>query len=535
MSDFDIELIVDGQSVETISVPQTIEPFNDADFQFTVPQDFSDVGDYNIKAIVSHVDDEYGNNDTLNVVLSKVHAFDGDLSIGNLTVACNDEVELEAVIKNRGETTISDVVIQVVVNGMVSDIINAVVDIPFEDQGSVVINIDNNLTELNNNITLNLLSINSQLDGDYTNNTVSTNTTLDSSYDIVTLIINPDNYPGETSWEIFDANDVLINSGDLPNGNYYTEDICLDYESCYSLYFYDSYGDGICCGYGLGNFLVINSSGETIVFNDGEFDYETMEVFCPNGAGCDIDATVNVTHSSSPVANDGAITINTISGLSPFEYSINGGQSFQSSNFFNDLPTGSYAVIVQGGVEDCFYEETVVIQACELYTVNITSIDASSVVSTDGSIEITPTSGTGPYLYSIDGGQNFETFNLFENLPVGPYNVVVQDASNICSYEEVVPIEVGASTVEELVLHGVMIYPNPTKNDFIIEIESFSALTESMNIEVYDNLGRTIRVGSISKNGNGKAEVSLAGSVPGTYFVKCYNSGFEKHFKVIKL
>jgi len=56
-----------------------------------------------------------------------------------------------------------------------------------------------------------------------------------------------------------------------------------------------------------------------------------------------------------------------------------------------------------------------------------------------------------------------------------------------------------------------------------------------MNIEVYDNLGRTIRVGSISKKGNGKAEVSLAGSVPGTYFVKCYNSGFEKHFKVIKL
>ena len=40
MSDFDIELIVDGQSVETISISQTIEPFSDADFQFTVPQDF---------------------------------------------------------------------------------------------------------------------------------------------------------------------------------------------------------------------------------------------------------------------------------------------------------------------------------------------------------------------------------------------------------------------------------------------------------------------------------------------------------------
>ena len=78
----------------------------------------------------------------------------------------------------------------------------------------------------NNNITVSLLSVNSQLDGDLTDNSVSTITNLDSNYDIVTLIINPDNYPGETSWEIFDANEVLINSGDLPNGNYYTEDIC---------------------------------------------------------------------------------------------------------------------------------------------------------------------------------------------------------------------------------------------------------------------------------------------------------------------
>ena len=81
MSDFDIELIVDGQSVETISISQTIEPFSDADFQFTVSQDFSSFGDYNPTAILSHEDDEYGNNDTLNFVLTKVYEFDGALTM----------------------------------------------------------------------------------------------------------------------------------------------------------------------------------------------------------------------------------------------------------------------------------------------------------------------------------------------------------------------------------------------------------------------------------------------------------------------
>ena len=79
------------------------------------------------------------------------------------------------------------------------------------------------------------------------------------------------------------------------------------------------------------------------------------------------------------------------------------------------------------------------------------------------------------------------------------------------------------------------VYPNPTKNNFIIEVESISALIESVNIEVYDNLGRTIQVGSISKDGSGKTKISLDGYVMGTYFVKCFSNSFEKHFKVIKL
>src|SRR5690606_1318778 len=219
-------------------------------------------------------------------------------------------------VTNQGETTITNVSIEVVVNGLVVDVIDATVDISFQEQESVAITINDNLQQSNNNISLNLVSVNFQTDEALANNSAGTRTTLDSDYDIVTLIINTDNYPGETSWEVIDegTNQVIDSGGVLGASQVFSEDICLDYGSCFSLYVYDSYGDGICCGYGAGNFLVLNSSGETIVTNDGDFDSEAQEMFCPDGTGCGISAEINITHSTSASAIDGAITIYTSSG-----------------------------------------------------------------------------------------------------------------------------------------------------------------------------------------------------------------------------
>jgi hypothetical protein len=539
MSDFDIELVIDGQSIQTINVTSTIEPFSDADFQFPLPQDFSAIGDYDVRTIVSHVDDEYGNNDTLDIVLTKLHELDGALSIGNLAVVCNDEVEVHAVITNLGETTITTAQIQVVVNGLVVDVNFAGVEIPYQEDGTVVITIDDNLVQTNNTITLNLLNVNNQVDGDSTNNSASTTTTLDSDYDIVTLIINADDYPGETSWEVIDeGTSLVIASGGVNGANeVFSEEICLSYSSCFTLSVYDSYGDGICCGFGEGDFELLNAFGNSIVYNNGDFDHEAHEVFCPDGTGCGITAAVTVSHSSSVSANDGSITINTSSGLSPFQYSINGGQSFATTNSFSGLAPGTYSIMVQGATGLCSYEDSVTIEACALISVDIEHTDASTVVNADGSIEIIPTSGTPPYQYSIDGGQNFVSSNEFPNLPVGPYNVIVQDASGICPYEIVVPIEatgsVGIDDADDTLSDGIRLYPNPTNNSFNVEIESFSS--EAVTIEVYDQLGRTIQSGSIAKDASKKTTISLDGFDSGTYFVKCFTSNSERYFKVVKI
>lgn len=86
MSDFDISLLVDGQLVETISISETLNPQTDMTYQFSVPQDFSAVGDYNISTIVSHPEDGYANNDTLDVVIRKLNLLDSDVTIPTATV-----------------------------------------------------------------------------------------------------------------------------------------------------------------------------------------------------------------------------------------------------------------------------------------------------------------------------------------------------------------------------------------------------------------------------------------------------------------
>ena len=225
MSAFELELLVDGQFVESITTPQTIQPFDEANFQFSTPQDFSITGDYSITVNVNHPADEYENNDTLNIVVSKIQQLDGAISIEELEVVCDDVVELTAMVTNHGETTITEVSIEVLVNDQVVDLITTSVEIVSQSQESVVISIIDGLQE-NNTIVLNLIEVNGQEDDSFINNSGSTTTNLDSDYDTITLTINADNYPQETSWKLLDEANEIISTGSLENDvEFYSEDI----------------------------------------------------------------------------------------------------------------------------------------------------------------------------------------------------------------------------------------------------------------------------------------------------------------------
>ena len=106
--------------------------------------------------------------------------------------------------------------------------------------------------------------------------------------------------------------------------------------------------------------------------------------------------------------------------------------------------------MVTGSAGECTFEQDVTITFCSLTSVDINSTGVPSTLSTEGTITITPTSGVGPYQFSIDGGQNFYDNNFFSDLPTGLYNIVVSDSQNICSFEGSARVEIESVIINEI-------------------------------------------------------------------------------------
>jgi hypothetical protein len=446
---------------------------------------------------------------------------------------------VNVVLTNNGEEPLESVEILVLVNDEVMEVLEEDVDIASQEQGTVSFLIEDDFLSTSNNIQLAITSVNGAIDGDASNNTAVASADLEVDFETLTLYFLADDYPGETSWKMVDVGSgQIVSEGDLGGGtDEYTEEICVSSSTCLTLYVFDSFGDGMCCGYGQGYFQVWNTEGELIVSNDGDFNSEAVESFCAGDSGCEILANIDIDHASSISAADAVITINTISATDDFEYSIDGGQTFGTSNSFSGLSAGTYEVMVQNESGTCTFLETVVVDVCDFTDLDITVTYPSSVLTTDGSIVIESLSGADSYLYSIDGGQNFMTSGTFMDLPVGEYNIVVVDESSDCVFEfERLLVPSGVVDVAEQATDGtsIKVYPNPTSNQFNIEVESSGNWKEPLQIVVLDRLGRVLETGTIA-NGRNRKTISLTGYAPGTYFVKCFTLTFEKNFKVIKI
>jgi len=80
---------------------------------------------------------------------------------------------------------------------------------------------------------------------------------------------------------------VLFGS-DFENNNRYEIDECLACDASYTFTLTDSYGDGICCGYGTGDYEVewIRGQGDILHKSGGEFG--DAEIF--SFSGCDVNS-----------------------------------------------------------------------------------------------------------------------------------------------------------------------------------------------------------------------------------------------------
>ncbi len=114
------------------------------------------------------------------------------------------------------------------------------------------------------NVTVSLP--NGGTDGNTADNDAST-TFVSRLFDItdITLGLFTDYYSGETTWELRnDAGTLLYSGGNLDPFTDYSETFSLSQEGCYTFTINDSEGDGICCAYGPGNYVLTTADGVTV-------------------------------------------------------------------------------------------------------------------------------------------------------------------------------------------------------------------------------------------------------------------------------
>ncbi|MCF6361110.1 MAG: T9SS type A sorting domain-containing protein [Cyclobacteriaceae bacterium] len=135
-------------------------------------------------------------------------------------------------------------------------------------------------------------------------------------------------------------------------------------------------------------------------------------------------------------AQSGEIVVTASGGTAPLEYSID-GSTFQSSATFSGLDGGSYSVITRDA-NSCNVTDNVTLTEPAAFSSGVLSANITCHGDGDGSITLSPTGGTSPYEYSIDG-INFGSSGSFTSLLAGDYTVTIRDANN-CEYTEQITI-----------------------------------------------------------------------------------------------
>jgi hypothetical protein len=255
--------------------------------------------------------------------------------------------------------------------------------------------------------------------------------------------------------------------------------------------------------------------------------------------------------------NDGNINIIPTSGSAPFMYSINGGATYvagpNAGYGFQNLPSGTYKLRLKDakGCESAIVERQVKL-LCTTCTpptfVNngLIVLDASCGKS-DGAINIIPTSGTAPFMYSINGGATYvagpNAGYGFQNLPAGTYKLRLKDSRGcesaivertVRNYYNCPGITVSSNPFAAPLLSNrdvMTTYPNPNSGQFKLLLQNFQS--PKAEVLIYDAKGTLIQKRSLNLTQNTVADFDLKSKAAGLYLIKVVSASGIKNMKVM--
>jgi hypothetical protein len=172
-----------------------------------------------------------------------------------------------------------------------------------------------------------------------------------------------------------------------------------------------------------GTFNGLAAGVYTVTVRDANNCPSTIRVTILNSDG----PALTFTQTNATCGNNaGTVTANVTGGTAPYQYSINGGSTYQAGNFFTGLVAGTYTLVVRDA-NNC--TNSTIITILTSPAVQLSAIPASATCNqTNGTITAFGNGGTAPLQYSINGN-TFQAGNQFTGLAPGPYTVYVRDAS----------------------------------------------------------------------------------------------------------
>ncbi len=134
-----------------------------------------------------------------------------------------------------------------------------------------------------------------------------------------------------------------------------------------------------------------------------------------------------VTTNSTCGYSNGKIVAQASNGTAPYQFSLD-GINYSANNIFPNLPAGNYTAYTKDAT-GAVGTATVVISNIAGPMITSVNITPSGCDNKSGIVNVTAVTGTGPFVYSIDGS-SFQSSPVFNGLAPGAYIVTVKDANN---------------------------------------------------------------------------------------------------------
>ena len=239
----------------------------------------------------------------------------------------------------------------------------------------------------------------------------------------------------------------------------------------------------------------------------------------------DIVATADIIQEvSCKGGNNGKIEVSITGGTAPFEYSIDGGENYQTSNIFENLTAGNYIVIVKDKNNFTRNTETITIIDPEIITIETTVVNDEITINASG--------GVGVIRFSIDG-ETFQGSNVFSDLASGDYIVTAKDENGCRALALVTISTTGLSEIEKRNI-PLKIYPNPNAGQFTLEMDIVN--NEELTLRVFDMKGQQLIQRQIQNTGTRLKTVIDITTIPkGVYNIQVTNGQYHGNKKVVIL